>query len=131
MIKKTSPSFNMMMEIYNFIKLLESIYMYGNDDNHFLFSATVPKGYDAAMIYVEGNFEIKFVLRRTLDIDEINIQTRRTTRSNNNITKNISFVEGDDVINNKEDEQWFLFIIACLMTGVAALATSYYKTKQL
>ena len=131
MIKKTSPSFNMMMEIYNFIKLLESIYMYGNDDNHFLFSATVPKGYDAAMIYVEGNFEIKFVLRRTLDIDEINIQTRRTTRSSNNITKNISFVEGDDVINNKEDEQWFLFIIACLMNGVAELVTYYYKNKKL
>ena len=35
--------------------------MYGNDSSHNLFSARVPKGYDAAMIYAENNFEIKFV----------------------------------------------------------------------
>ena len=29
-LKKTSPSFDMMMEMYDFIKLLENIYMYGN-----------------------------------------------------------------------------------------------------
>ena len=74
MIKKTSPSFNMMMEIYNFIRLLEEIYMYGNDSSHNLFSARVPKGYDAAMIYAENNFEIKFVIGRTINNDnEINI----------------------------------------------------------
>lgn len=132
MIKKTSPDFNMMMEIYNFIKLLEDVYMYGNDPSHNLFSATVPKGYDAAMIYAENNFEIKFVIGRTINNDnEINIQTRRTTRSSGEKTKSLKFNEGDDIINNIEDEQFFLFIVSCLMSGVAELVTYFYNNKKL
>lgn len=132
MIKKTSPDFNMMMEIYNFIRLLEDVYMYGNDPSHNLFSATVPKGYDAAMIYAENNFEIKFVIGRTINNDnEINIQTRRTTRSSGEKTKSLKFNEGDDIINNIEDEQFFLFIVSCLMSGVAELVTYFYNNKKL
>ena len=132
MIKKTSPDFNMMMEIYNFIKLLEDVYMYGNDPSHNLFSATVPKGYDAAMIYAENNFEIKFVLGKSINNDnEINIQTRRTTRSSGEKTKSLKFNEGDDIINNIEDEQFFLFIVSCLMNGVAELVTYFYNNKKL
>lgn len=132
MIKKTSPDFNMMMEIYNFIKLLEDVYMYGNDPSHNLFSATVPKGYDAAMIYAENNFEIKFVLGKSINNDnEINIQTRRTTRSSGEKTKSLKFNEGDDIINNIEDEQFFLFIVSCLMSGVAELVTYFYNNKKL
>ena len=132
MIKKTSPDFNMMMEIYNFIKLLEDVYMYGNDPSHNLFSATVPKGYNAAMIYAENNFEIKFVLGKSINNDnEINIQTRRTTRSSGEKTKSLKFNEGDDIINNIEDEQFFLFIVSCLMNGVAELVTYFYNNKKL
>lgn len=132
MIKKTSPDFNMMMEIYNFIKLLEEIYMYGNDSSHNLFSARVPKGYDAAMIYAENNFEIKFVLGKSIDNDnEINIQTRRTTRSSGERTKSLKFNEGENIIHSKEDEQSLLFIISCLMNGVAELVTYYYNNKKL
>lgn len=132
MIKKTSPDFNMMMEIYNFIRLLEDVYMYGNDPSHNLFSATVPKGYDAAMIYAENNFEIKFVIGRTINNDnEINIQTRRTTRSSGEKTKSLKFNEGDDILNNIEDEQFFLFIVSCLMSGVAELVTYFYNNKKL
>ena len=132
MIKKTSPDFNMMMEIYNFIKLLEEIYMYGNDSSHNLFSARVPKGYDAAMIYAENNFEIKFVLGKSIDNDnEINIQTRRTTRSSGERTKSLKFNEGENIIHSKEDEQSLLFIISCLMNGLIELMMYYYKNKKL
>ena len=132
MIKKTSPDFNMMMEIYNFIKLLEEIYMYGNDSSHNLFSARVPKGYDAAMIYAENSFEIKFVLGKSIDNDnEINIQTRRTTRSSGERTKSLKFNEGENIIHSKEDEQSLLFIISCLMNGLIELMMYYYKNKKL
>ena len=127
-IKKTSPSFDMMIEIYEFIKLLERVYLYGNSENHYLFSATVPKGYDASMIYKENNFEICYLLKK--NGKEINIQTKGTTR--NGINKNyISFHEGDNVINNKVDEQSFLFIVACLMNGLSELITYYYSNKKL
>ena len=106
--------------------------MYGNDPSHNLFSATVPKGYDAAMIYAENNFEIKFVIGRTINNDnEINIQTRRTTRSSGERTKSLKFNEGENIIHSKEDEQSLLFIISCLMNGVAELVTYYYNNKKL
>ena len=81
------------------------------------------------MIYVENNFEIKFVLKE--NDKEINIQTRRTTRSSNNNTNTIRFCEGDNVISDIYDEQSFLFIIACLMNGLSELIMYYYKNKKL
>lgn len=128
MIKNTSPSFDMMMQIYDFIKLIESLYMYGNDESHYLFSATVPKGYDAAMIYKEKNFEIKYVLRK--EDKRISIQTSKTSRTDKNLNT-ISFNEGENVIHNIIDEQRFLFIIACLMNGLSELIIYYYKNKKL
>lgn len=127
-IKKTSPNFDMMIEIYRFIKLLEELYMYGNDEKHFLFSASIPKGYDAAMVYKEDNFEIKYVLRTQDRL--ICIQTKRSSR-NNKAVDEINFHEGDQVINNVIDEQKFLFIIACLMNGLSELITYYYNNKKL
>ena len=128
MIKKTSPSFDMMMEIYNFIKLLETLYMYGNDESHYLFSATVPKGYNAAMIYKEKNFEIKYILR-TAD-KHISIQTSRNYRTSKE-SDTISFNEGDNIIKDIIDEQRFLFIIACLMNGLSEFIIYYNNNKKL
>lgn len=127
-IKKTSPSFDMMMEMYEFIKLIEEIYMYGNNEGHYLFSAIVPKGYDAAMIYKENNFDIKYVLRRS--DKHISIKITRASR-NNKADEFISFNEGDNVIKNIIDEQKFLFIVACLMNGLSELIVYYYKNKKL
>ena len=62
---------------------------------------------------------------------EINIQTRRTTRSSGEKTKSLKFNEGDNIIHSKEDEQSLLFIISCLMNGVAELVTYYYNNKKL
>ena len=82
--------------------------------------------------YGINNFEIKFVLGKSIDNDnEINIQTRRTTRSSGERTKSLKFNEGDNIIHSKEDEQSLLFIISCLMNGVAELVTYYYNNKKL
>ena len=102
--------------------------MYGNDESHYLFSATVPKGYNAAMIYKEKNFEIKYILR-TAD-KHISIQTSRNYRTSKE-SDTISFNEGDNIIKDIIDEQRFLFIIACLMNGLSELIIYYYNNKKL
>ena len=116
-----------MIDIYNFLIILRNIYMYTNDDKHNLFIATVPKHYDAAMIYKENNFELKFILKKETKLIGIEI-----TR-NSNTTKDkeqIIFNEGEDIISSKYDEEKFLFIISCLMNGLTELIDYYYKYKK-
>ena len=129
-LKKTSPDFNMLMEINRFLLIIEKIYMHStNDDKHNLFSATLPtKDYDGgAFIYKEENFNIKFLLRcqdRT-----INIEIERIMRSNK-VKDKISFRDGEAVISNKYEEEAFQFIIACVMDGLVELINYYYKNKR-
>lgn len=126
-LKKTSPDYNMMSEIYKFLILLENIYMYGNEEEHYLFSATVPNGYNAAFIYKEKGFNIKFILK---DSDQmITIVIDRTLRSKKESRK-IEFKNGECIINNKYEEAFFEFIIACLMNGLIELIIYYYKNKK-
>lgn len=127
-LNKTSPSFDMMLEMHEFIKLLERLYMYGNDNNHYLFSATIPKGYSAAMIYKEDNFEIKYVLRENDKLIAIECITKS---QNTKHSRKVQFHEGDNIIKDKYDEELFLFIISCLMNGLIELMTYYYKNKKL
>lgn len=129
-LKKTSPDFNMLMEIHRFLLIIEKVYMHSsNDDRHNLFSATLPtKDYDGgAFIYKEENFNIKFLLRscdRT-----INIETERIMRSNK-VKDKISFRDGEAIITNKYEEEAFQFIIACVMDGLVELIQYYYKNKR-
>ena len=102
--------------------------MYADYENHNLFLAEIPKNYDAAMIYKEKNFEIKYILR-TAD-KHISIQTSRNYRTSKE-SDTISFTEGDNIIKDIIDEQRFLFIIACLMNGLSELIIYYYNNKKL
>ena len=117
-LNKTSPSFDMMLEMHEFIKLLERLYMY----------ATIPKGYSAAMIYKEDNFEIKYVLRENDKLIAIECITKS---QNTKHSRKVQFHEGDNIIKDKYDEELFLFIISCLMNGLIELMMYYYKNKKL
>ena len=125
-INKTSPSFDMMIEIHEFLKIIRNVYMYADYENHNLFLAEIPKNYDAAMIYKESNFAIKYVLKKKSKLIMIEI-TRNTIKEDKEI---ISFCEGDDIIKNVYDEQKFLFIISCLMNSVVNLMKYYYNNKR-
>ena len=72
-MRKLSPSFDDMMEIYEFLNILREAYMYTNSDKFHLFLGQVPvnKGYvnsDAvAMIYKEESFQMTFILANKYD----------------------------------------------------------------
>ena len=129
--KKISPSFDNMCTIADFIDILRESYMYGNNDKFHLFTGTLPKGFtrqnSCSMIYKENDFSIKFVLfktNRTINI-EISRKGQTTTEK-----EQISFRDGEYEFKDIYDQEKFLFITSCLMSGVCELITYYFKNKK-
>lgn len=131
--KKLSPSFNQMCEIAEFIEILRESYMYGNNDSFHLFTGTLPKGYTklnaCSMFYKEkDNFTIGFVLLK--DKRTINIEIDRRGQSTRSEKEYISFSDGEYQFKNIYDQEKFLFITSCLMSGVCELISYYFKNKK-
>ena len=126
-LRKSSPDFNTMLEIYDFLILLNKLYMYCNYGNHNLFSCTTGKQFDAAFVYEQDNFSIKFGLVK--ESRQINILIERRFVGQRE-KEQISFYEGEDIIKDKYDEEKFLFIISCLTNGVIDLLKYFYKNKK-
>lgn len=142
-INSTSPSFDMMIKIHEFLLLLTDIYMYDNNKSFHLFLATIGKNHyknndiiAKAMIYKEEGFSIKFVLLYESDIDpdndkkQINIEIQRNGQNKNDIER-ISFYDGQYKFKDVYDEEKMLFITSCLMNGVLELIEYFYKNKKL
>jgi hypothetical protein len=130
--KKLSPTFNQMCEIAEFLEILRESYMYGNSSKFHLFTGTLPKGYNkfnaCSMFYKEeDNFSIAFVLIKTDRSINIEINRRGQTTSEK---EHISFRDGEYQFKNIYDQEKFLFITSCLMSGVCELITHYYKNKK-
>lgn len=125
-LRKTSPDFNMLVEIYKFIILLQKLYMYSPSDKYYL--NTIDKKHvnnkaDYGFVYQKDNVSIKILLSQ--DTNHIAI----VTDSNNN--KNvIEFDDGDAIITNKYEEEAFIYIISCIMDSVCDLIMYYYKHKK-
>jgi hypothetical protein len=131
--KKTSPSFDQMCEIAEFLEILRESYMYGNNDNFHLFTGTLPKGYTrlnaCSMFYKEkDNFSIGFVLLK--DGRTINIEIERRGQNIKSEKEHISFKDGEYQFKDIYDQEKFLFITSCLMDGVSELITYYFKNKK-
>jgi hypothetical protein len=133
-IDKTSPSFDMMVEMHEFLILLRDIYMYDNNDKFHLFIGTIPKGCDprrtAAMIYRENGFSITYVLMKTGEGKQINIEIIRNAQNRKDVER-IQFYDGEYEFKDEYDQEKMLFIISCLMHGVQELIIHYYKNKKL
>ena len=135
MINHTSPSFNMMLEIHEFLTLLTDIYMYDNNEKFHLFLGAINNkkntGNVFAMVYKSDGFVIKFVL--VPDWEEgrhqIKIEITRGGQNKNNI-ETVEFYDGEYQFKNEYDKEKMRFIISCLMNGVAELVNYYYDNKK-
>lgn len=131
-INKTSPSFNMMVEIHEFLNILRNSYMYDNSDTFHLFLGSIDKKYNSkntlAIIYKENGFTIKFVL--DVETSQINIEIIRAGKSKSEAER-ISFYDGQYEFKDIYDQEKMLFITSCLMNGVVELIEYYYKNKKL
>ena len=107
--------------------------MYDNNDSFHLFLGSIDKKYNVkntlAMVYKENGFSIKFVLVIS-NKNQINIEITRNGQSKNDIEK-ISFYDGEYKFKDIYDQEKMLFIVSCLMNGVAELVDYYYKNKKL
>lgn len=135
-INKTSPSFNMMVQIHEFLSLLREVYMYDNNDKFHLFLATEPRynkknNKSLAMIYKENGFYIKFILViENSGKNQINIEINRKGQNSTDI-EHISFYDGEYEFKSIYDQEKMLYITSCLMDGVKELVEYYYKYKKL
>lgn len=131
--KTTSPSFDQMCNIAEFLEIIRISYMYGNNDNFHLFIGTLPKGYTklnaCSMFYKENdNFTIGFILLK--ESRNINIEITRRGQTIRNEKETISFTDGQYVFKDIYDQEKFLFVTSCLMDGVSELITYYFKNKK-
>lgn len=132
MCKKLAPSFKIMCDISEFINLLRSSYMYSNFDGFHLFVGSIPKGRTAintcSMFYEEKDkFTIAYVLYK--ENKQINIEIKRNGK-NSSDKEIISFKDGEYQFKDVYDQEKFLFMTSCLMSGVCELLEYYYKNKK-
>lgn len=131
-INNTSPSFDMMVQIHQFLSIIRECYMYDNNDKFHLFLASINKNYNQsktlAMVYKENGFSIKFILVIG-ENNQINIEITRYGQNKNELEK-ISFYDGEYEFKNIYDHEKMLFIISCLMHGVKELVEYYYNNKR-
>jgi len=128
-----SPTFNQMCSIAEFIDILRESYLYGNNDQFHLFLGTMPKNYtklNACSIFYKDTdkFAIGFVMLK--DERKINIEIDRKGQHIKSEKEYISFVDGEYKFKDIYDQEKFLFITSCLMSGVAELVEYYYKNKR-
>lgn len=133
-INHTSPSFNDMLEIHEFLTLLTDIYMYDNNKKFHLFLGIVDKKMVSntfAMVYKDEGFQIKFVLVADWDDGrhQIKIEICRDGQNKNNVEKK-EFYDGEYQFKDEYDREKMRFIISCLMGGVAELVNYYYDNKR-
>lgn len=132
-LNKISPSFDVMVSIYEFLSILRNSYMYDNNDKFHLFLGAVDRKYDykntLAMIYKESGFSFKFVLCSSTK-NQINIEITRNGQ-NKSDKEIISFYDGEYEFKDIYDHEKMLFITSCLMNGVIELIEYYYKNKKL
>lgn len=130
--KKTSPSFDDLCEIYDFLTIIRKSYMYGNSLDFHLFIGSIPKGYtknnSCSIFYKDNGFNIGFILLR--DTRTINIEITRNGQSKKDDRELISFVDGEYKFKDIYDQEKFLFITSCLMDGLCELISYYYKNKR-
>lgn len=130
--KTTSPSFDQMCDIEDFLRIIRECYMYGNSDTFHLFLGTLPKNRTrlntCSMFYKENDkFTIGFILLK--DTREIAIEIDRRGQNIKSEKEHIRFIDGQYEFKNIYDQEKFLFITSSLMNGVIELIKYYYKNK--
>ena len=129
-MKKISPDFETMMDIWKLLEVCNYSYMYAYHNNTTLnlFLGTTKDNKSHSMIYIENELSIKFLLRRgKYDNNSINIEIKR---SENSIPEVIQFIDGQFNIKSIKEEEMFLFITSCLMNGASEVMKYYYKHKR-
>ena len=131
--RKTSPSFDVMWDISDFIDLLRYMYCHGFTEDLHLFTGSNPKNEPRSkcrcIVYNTDRFNISYMLMRKQDGNEITIQISRSLQGSRPEKEYFSFMDGSYDFKDQYDYQKMQFVVACLMNGVVELLKYYYKNK--
>lgn len=131
-LKKTSPNFNMLLEIYHFIRILSDVYSYPNSEKNtdsILFTAEKYGSIksDACFCVRRGSLCITYNL--WLDNSWIEIVKSNDFRDSKSPATRFKFKDGESIIENIDQENILLNIITITMDAVSELVEYYWKNK--
>jgi len=132
-LKKTSPNFNMLLEIFHFIKVLADVYSYPNSEKNqdsILFTAEDK----SSSIRPDACFHIRrgslcIIYKLWIDDSWIEIIKSNDFRDSKSPALRFKFRDGAAEIDNVDEENTFLNIITITMDAVSELVEYYWKNK--
>lgn len=132
-LKKTSPNFNMLIEIYHFIKVLANVYSYPNSERNedsILFTVEKTESSikpDACFVVRRGSLFIRYSL--WTDDAWIEIVKSNDIKDSKSPATRFKFRDGEAEIDNIDEENTLLNIITITMDAVSELVKYYWKNK--
>lgn len=130
-IKKTSPTYDTLMEIYDFLLILKDTYAYNMDMGLHLTAGSIPSDiYNGSIVYEEDTFRIIFLLSSKpngVKIIDVELSKKNTKQKDR---KTYKFIDGESYkFKDVYDEECVLFIVSNIMDSLYNLITYYYKRK--
>lgn len=131
-LKKTSPNFNMLIEIYHFIKILSDVYSYPNSKKNvdcimFTDEEHGSSKSDACFCIRRGSLCIIYKL--WVDDSWIEIVKSSDITDSKSPAVRFKFRDGEAEIDNVDKENTLLNIITITMDAVCELVQYYWKNK--
>ncbi len=124
-IRKSSPSYSNLLEIYDFIIFLNFTYFHCLNDSNHLFIAESRKGKDKnqekSLIYKDEN--VKMILK----LKPKNIITLHISRNMGYTDTSITFEDGNAELTSKIQEQLFINCTNLIMNELYRMVKKYRK----
>ena len=131
-LNKTTPNFNMLLEIYHFIKILSDVYSYNNSEKNSDNILFISEDYgslkpDACFGVRRGSLSIIYKL--WIDDSWIEIIKSSNIKDSKSPAVRFRFKDGEAKIDNIDTENIFSNIITITMDAVSELVKYYWKNK--
>jgi hypothetical protein len=128
-LSKISPDFYMLWHIYGFIKHIELLYMYHDDDSSPIHTIKT-KDDSSIRSFRICNSELDFYIEYTLYIDDGTISIKLKRLWGSTISSEMSFVDSRCKLESRTDEILMYNIIKWTMEPVRDLFLQYYKVSE-
>lgn len=129
-LKKITPNFDMLMEIYDFLKILKMVYMYNPDMEHCKMYASNKNSTNMIVFDAKKGFNVHISLNEDTRVITIKILRLSDMVSKKAMGSEMSFRDGEAVISDINEENLFINIINYIMDSAVDLLKYYYKNKR-
>lgn len=128
-LKHTSPNFNMLIEIYYFLKILSQVYFFANSEKSDCIAYTSPNNKINILTFSIRRNDYVITYNLDQNTDKIEIIKSNNIKDAKSPASRVSFIDGNCVIENIDQENMMGTIINVTMDAVSELFTYYWKNK--